>query len=295
MNETVSAPALASVVVLKIREFARKPVAEQVRFKARLEALVTTAIRPLPAAGRIVLDAPDGAAIVVLGSPGDALDLAKRSQAAAADLSLCIGVNHGPVKPVSDALRGPGLVGDGLAAGATLADAATPERVLLSRSFHEALEAAAPGRALELSPAGTLTDASVRTHQIYALDRRSAVARRRQFLAAGAVTVLSILGLGILGRTIRLTVASSPAIIVFEITPHGDIVIDGAVKGRSPPLARLEVSPGPHTIEVRNSPYPPLRLEVDLQSQEEMTIRHSFTRPKREGGVIERWRRKLGL
>ena len=64
LNET--APGLASVVVLKLQEFTRKPVADQVKLKARLDALVTFAIRPLPTAARIVLDAPEGIAVVVV-------------------------------------------------------------------------------------------------------------------------------------------------------------------------------------------------------------------------------------
>jgi len=119
-QENTSSFALASTIVLKLREFIRKPVAEQVKLKARIEALVGEVIRPLPSGSRIVLDAPDGAAIVVLGGPKDALDVAQRLQAGAAELPLCIGVNHGPVKPVADEFRGQVLVGDGLATAMTL-------------------------------------------------------------------------------------------------------------------------------------------------------------------------------
>ena len=145
-GSTTPRPTLASVIVLKLREFTRQPVIEQVRLKALLETLVRVAIEPLPAAGRAVLDVPDGLALVVLGSPGQALDLALRAQAAGADLPLCIGVNHGPVKAASEALRGHGLVGDGLASGVTLANAAAPGRLVASRSFREALKDAAPAR-----------------------------------------------------------------------------------------------------------------------------------------------------
>ena len=303
MNETGSTPTRASVVVLKLQEFIRRPVSEQTRLKAQLEALVALTIRPLPAADRIVLDAPDGAAIVVLGSAKDALELAERSQAAAADLPLGIGVNHGPVKPATDALRGPGIVGDGLAAGVTLANVATPGRFLLSRSFHEALEAFAPDRAADLSAAGVFTDPNVRTHELFTLDRQAALTRRRQLIAAGTVTVVSLLGLGFLARGIFhvSVVPAQPAVIQFEITPRGDVVIDGVLQGRSPPLTRLEVDPGHHTIEVRHSSYPPLKLEVSLGSGEEMTISHSFSSPKSTGksksarDYVRDLRRQLGF
>lgn len=285
MNETASAPVLASVIVLKIQNFTRRPVTDQTKLKAQLEALVAMAIQSLPAVDRIVLDAPGGVAVVVLGGPRDALELAERSQAAAADLPLCIGVNHGPVKHASDAHRGSGLVGDGIAAGATLANVATPGRFLVSRSYHEALASCAPDRAKDLGPAGVYTDASVRTHEIFALDRQAARAHRRRLIAIGTLTVAAILGMGTAARFARLdsapvAVPVLPAVIQFEITPRGDVLIDGVEKGRSPPLKRLEVRPGLHTIEVRHSTYPPLKLEVNLRPEQEMIISHSFSSPK---------------
>ncbi|MGH8704475.1 MAG: hypothetical protein ACREUO_03550, partial [Burkholderiales bacterium] len=310
MNAAAYAPTLASVIVLRIQEFARRPVAEQARLKAQLEALVARAIQPLPAAGRIVLDAPDAVAIAVLDSAENALALAERSQAAAADLPLCIAVNHGPVKPAPDALRGPGLVGDGLAAGMTLANAATPGRFIVSRSFREALEAAAPGRAANLSPIGTITDSSVRAHELFTVDRRAAAARRRWLFAAGSATAIAIIGLGIAARRLLHPPKPPvlPAVIGLAITPQGDVLLDGILQGRSPPLTRLEVSPGPHRIEVRNDPHPPLKLEANLGSAEEMTITHSFSTPtppkparapksakKREEGFVEGMRRRLGI
>lgn len=279
MNETVLTPSHVSVIVLKLQEFTRRPVADQTRLKAQIEALVALAIQLLPAADRIVLDAPDGVAVVVLGTPKDALDLAERAQAAAADLPVCIGVNHGPVKPAADTLRGFGLVGDGLAASMTLANVATPGHILVSRPFHEALQAYAPGRAVDLSSAGAFTDPSVRTYELFTLDRQAAPARRRRLIALGTLSVIGILGLGFAARGLRHAIMS-PAILEFNITPRGDVFIDGVLKGKTPPLQRLEIRPGRHSIEVRNSPYPPLTLEVNVASAEEMRITHSFTAPR---------------
>jgi hypothetical protein len=57
------------------------------------------------------------------------------------------------------------------------------------------------------------------------------------------------------------------------------VFIDGEVRGTSPPLTEIAVDPGPHTIEIRNSPSPPLKLEVSLGSAEGMTITHTFAAP----------------
>lgn len=289
LNGTEAPPAAASVVVLRIPDFSRKPVTEQVRLRDRLEALVTFAIRPLSVAARIVLDAPEGMAVVVVGGPGAALELAKRSQFAAEGLPLGIGVNHGPVMPASDAQRGPGLVGDGLAAAVTLSNAAVPGRLLASRSFREALKASDPGRVRELGPAGTYTDAHLREHELFALDWRPGFARRVRLVAFGVLAVAAILGAGFAARFVRLAYEPPPppapppprpAVIRLEITPRGEVLVDGVPRGISPPLTEIELNPGPHAIEVRNRPYPPLRLELSLVSGQEMTVSHTFATPK---------------
>jgi len=278
---TADTPALASVVVLKLHEFPRKPVAEQVKLKSRLESLVGSAIRPLPLAARIVLDTFDGLAVVVPARPRAALALAVRSLAAA-DIPLCVGVNHGPVKPVIDALRGPGVVGDALASGLTLANAAPPGRLVASRSFREALKADSPARAADLRPAGTYTDANLRAHELFTFDRRPARARRWRRFAFGTLAIAAIIGTGFGARLMRLAHEPPPvrpAVVLLQIQPRGEVYVDGVWQGTSPPLTHVEVDPGPHTIEVRNRPSPPLRLEVSLGSGQGMTITHTFAAP----------------
>src|SRR2546427_13291141 len=94
MKTTNAAATLASVVFLKIQEFARRPVQEQTRLRAQLEAVVAVTSAELSPSGRIVLDAADGAAIVVLADPEGALRLAERAlSATAAGRPLCIGLN----------------------------------------------------------------------------------------------------------------------------------------------------------------------------------------------------------
>jgi hypothetical protein len=250
--------------------------------KERLDALVALAIRPLPAAARIVLDAPEGLAVVVLDGPGEALELAKRSQFAAEDLPLCIGVNHGPVMSALDAHFGPGLLGDGLTAGVALSGAAKPGRFVASRSFREALKASNPRRVRELGTAGTYTDAQLRAHELFALDWRPAFARRLRLIVYGTLMVAVIVAGGFSARLARLALEPppvQPAVIRLQITPRGIVFIDGEARGTSPPLTEIAVDPGPHTIEVRNSPSPPLKLEVSLGSGEGMTITHSFAAP----------------
>ena len=313
MTAIAYAPVGASVVVLQIRDFAGRPVAEQATLKAELEALAAAALEPLVAGSRVVLDAGQALAIVVLESPEAALALAERAQAAGAKLPLGLALNYGPVKPAPDAQRGPGLVGDGFAAALTLAGAAPPGKIVASRAFREALAAQAPDSAASLTDQGAVTDSNVRTHELYALDRSAAVSRRRWLYVAGAATAMLIVGAALALRGVLKPPPPPvyPAVIGLQIAPKGDIFIDGVLQGSSPPLTSLEVSPGPHVIEVRNPPYPPLRLEANAGSGEHLTITHTFatapapapaSRPKthkaprkQDEGFLQGLRRKLGI
>ncbi|MGQ0569530.1 MAG: PEGA domain-containing protein [Armatimonadota bacterium] len=294
----------ASVIGLTIREFARRPVADQARLKAQLEALAAIAIEPLGAADRVVLESPAGLVVTVLSGAQEALQVAERAQAGGADLHLCIGVNYGPVKLGADPGGDQTLIGDGIVGAVTLANLATRGRFLISRSFHEALAAFAPHRASEFGSVGVATDDNVRTHELFTLNPAARTARQRRLIMIGALAVVAAVGAGVSVRVARSS-AKRPAIIGLQITPQGDIFVDGELKGRSPPLARLEVSPGAHTIEVRSAGYPPLRLDINLKPAEEIRVTHEFATGKktekrtRPAGKAEKFiddvRKRLGL
>ena len=68
--------------------------------------------------------------------------------------------------------------------------------------------------------------------------------------------------------------------------------------GTSPPLARLEVSPGSHIIEVVHGKFAPVRLEVDLAPSEVVTVKHAFVqkrRPSTARRLMNDLRRQLGF
>ncbi len=192
---------LASVVFLKIQEFARRPVQEQARLRAQLEAVVAVTAAELAPANRIVLDAADGAAIVVLGDPRGALRLAERALAAtAAGLPLCVGVNHGAVQVAAGGRGGDGMIGDGIAVAASVAEFASPSRLLMSRSFRDAMADASPGLESGLFPAGVFTDAGLRTHELFSPDGRVAERRRTRFFALAVAAVIALIGAGVAAR-----------------------------------------------------------------------------------------------
>src|SRR5258705_6901954 len=93
------ASVVASVVFLRIQDFARRPASEQARLRAQLEAVIAVTAAELDPAARIVLEASDGAALVLLGDPVGALRIAQRAlTASAAGLPLSAGLNHGALQ-----------------------------------------------------------------------------------------------------------------------------------------------------------------------------------------------------
>lgn len=190
----------ASVVFLKIHDFGRRPVVEQTRLRAQLEAVVAVVLPELKENARIVLDAADGIVLVVLDDPRGALRLAERTLAAgAAGLPLSIGINHGAVKQ-SGKGKGEGLLGDGIAVAAAIAELAGPQKLLLTRDFRQALVDAQPGAEAVLATAGTHTDSSLRAHELFRPDARGAARRRARYLAATVAAVVALAGAGVAYR-----------------------------------------------------------------------------------------------
>jgi len=201
VSKNKNASVFASVVFLKVQEFARRPVTEQARMRAQLDAVVAVTTAELAPASRIVLEASDGIAVVVLADPAGALRLAERAMAAvAAGLPLSIGINHGAVQT----MRSDGMVGDGIAVAASVADFTSPSRILISRSFRNALADAAPGSEAALVPAGTFTDSGLRTHELFRPDRHATRRRARRYAALSTGALVVLLAAGVAGRVSKV-------------------------------------------------------------------------------------------
>lgn len=199
MKTTNAAATLASVVFLKIQEFARRPVQEQARLRAQLEAVLAVTLAELPPERRIVLDAADGTVVAVLADPKEALRLAERAlPAMGAGLPLCIGINHGTVQMASGGENG--MIGDGISVAASVAEFASPARVLVSRSFRDALADITPGMQAGFFPAGVFTDGGLRTHELFFPDKQAAGRRHRRLVALGVAAVIGLVGAGIAVR-----------------------------------------------------------------------------------------------
>lgn len=194
----MSASFVASVVFLRIQDFASRSASEQARQRAQLEAVVAVTTAELAPASRIVLDASDGVVVVVLANPQGALRLAERAlSASAVGLPVCAGLNHGAVRLLGgSAGEGQAMVGDGIAVAATVAQFSPAAELRASRAFRDALAEAAPGQEASLVRKGAANDASLRSHELFTRDRSELQRRRRTYNALSVAMVFVLLATG---------------------------------------------------------------------------------------------------
>jgi len=76
-------------------------------------------------------------------------------------------------------------------------------------------------------------------------------------------------------RTLEET-TGGPAVVTLAILPWGEIYLDGKKQGVSPPLLELQVVPGKHVLEVRNTTFPVYRKVIHVKHGVKITIRHVF-------------------
>jgi hypothetical protein len=275
MSAPRSTASHASVAFLRIHDFAQQAVADQARLKARLEEVVAAALKVLRTDARIVLDAPEGIAVVVLANPRGALRLAWRA-AADRELDLAVGLAHGPVRVAQGPLAV--LYGDAFVAAEGVARAAARGGVSASREFRNALARSRPGLARLLAPSGSTVDAQDRAHETFRADRQSVSRRRWAFFGLTGIAAAGILSIGFAIRANRPppVVPVLPGAVTFDIRPEGEIFVDGVLKGTSPPLKRIQLAAGNHLIEIRKDGHKPAVTELAIGPGEDHSVQHTF-------------------
>jgi class 3 adenylate cyclase len=64
--------------------------------------------------------------------------------------------------------------------------------------------------------------------------------------------------------------------VELAVAPWGEVLVDGKSRGISPPLRVLELAPGSHTVEIRNSTFPAHVARVEVKAGEAVKIQHRF-------------------
>jgi hypothetical protein len=204
MQTAINRTFICSVVFLDMVEYSKKPVAEQIFFKERLNTLLTEALANVAPNDRIILDTGDGAALSFLGDPEDALyvSLALREalegpQPPGPELKMRLGINLGPVRLVKDINGQPNIIGDGINVAQRVMSFSQPGQIVVSRSFYEVVSCLSEGYGRLFHYEGSRTDKHVREHEIYTVQATSASLqrttttspRRQQLSGSGAIAL----------------------------------------------------------------------------------------------------------
>ena len=84
------------------------------------------------------------------------------------------------------------------------------------------------------------------------------------------------------GTRTRTPAAAAPVappatgLLQLAISPWGQVEVDGKSAGTTPPLTRLTLSEGAHTVTVRNEDFPPHTVTVQVQADKPVLVRHRF-------------------
>ena len=70
--------------------------------------------------------------------------------------------------------------------------------------------------------------------------------------------------------------ARGPGRLELAVAPWGEVLVNGRSRGLSPPLRVIEVAPGTHKVEIRNSTFPAHVAQIEVKPGEVVKIQHRF-------------------
>lgn len=179
MEERASKTIMCSVMMLDIVGYSKRAVSEQITLKEIFNTMLANAIQHVPADDRVILDTGDGAAVSFLGDVEDALKAAlafretllSEGPKTNPPLEVCMGINLGPVRIVTDINGRPNIVGDGINAAQRVMAFANPGALLVSRSYFDAASRLSQEYAGLFYSEGVHKDKHGREHEIYAIGK----------------------------------------------------------------------------------------------------------------------------
>jgi serine/threonine-protein kinase len=74
----------------------------------------------------------------------------------------------------------------------------------------------------------------------------------------------------------RAPAVRETARLLLAVSPWGEVYVDGKLRGTTPPLAEIELPPGRHRLEIRNSAQLPYLTVLDVQAGDTRQVQHRF-------------------
>jgi class 3 adenylate cyclase len=169
MAEESGRTLVCSVLFIDIVAYSKKTVAEQYETKRRFNGMVAGALELLKRRDRVIMDTGDGAAVVFLGDPEDALVVGVVMREHMAKLPMRMGINLGPVKLISDLNDQVNVIGDGINVAQRIMSFAEEGQLLVSASYHDVVSRQSAEYANLFVREGRRQDKHVREYEVYSV------------------------------------------------------------------------------------------------------------------------------
>ena len=161
---------VCSVLFLDLIGYSKKAVTDQHETKHQFNSALTEALELLQRRDRVLVDTGDGAAIVFLGDPEDAMIVGLAMRESSARVPMRLGINLGPVRLISDLNDQTNVIGDGINVAQRIMSFAEPGQLLVSHSYFEVVTRVSEHYKRLFVRVGMVQDKHVRDHDIYLVD-----------------------------------------------------------------------------------------------------------------------------
>jgi class 3 adenylate cyclase len=168
---------MCSVLFVDIAGYSKKANDEQMVLKERFVSLWAEAIKGVPAADIMVVDAGDGAALTALVEPEDTIRVAQKlrelteedAKTHSEPMLVRMGINFGPVQLSKDVHGNDCIVGDAINSAQRVMSFAEPGQVMVSRAYYDVILPLSDKYKDLLFYLGKRADKHVRYYDVYGL------------------------------------------------------------------------------------------------------------------------------
>ena len=249
MAENVGRTLVCSVLFLDIAGYSKQSVAKQHQLKQEFNGTLAKALETTAQRDRIILDTGDGAAVTFFGDPEKVLQVALTIRDSI-ELPVCMGINLGPVRMVTDLNGHVNIIGDGINVAQRVMSFSKPGQLLVSRTFYEIVSSLSGDYAKLFTHEGARKDKHVREHDVYSVARNTPPKQRKAsqdarthlpaevFDAGDQLIVTAHTRSRVQDELDRLQQLGSK--VLSEITEFGDKWIASCARPDIPTLTRVE-------------------------------------------------------
>jgi class 3 adenylate cyclase len=169
MAEESGRTLVCSVLFVDIVGYSKTSVVEQFEVKSKFNGMLAEALDVLQRRDRVIVDTGDGAAVVFLGDPEDALVVGLAMRELSGRLQLRMGINLGPVKLIADLNDQVNVVGDGINVAQRVMSFAEPGQLLVSSNYQDVVSRLSEQYATLFTREGRRKDKHVREYELYSV------------------------------------------------------------------------------------------------------------------------------